>query len=54
MLFSGVSTPKELLEGVQAMEQVLLLFSVLEVLENQFDSCEYLKKIRHRNRMDTD
>ncbi|KAK9120762.1 hypothetical protein Syun_018379 [Stephania yunnanensis] len=39
MILRDVSTPKELLEGVQAMEQVLLLFIVLEVSENQFDSC---------------
>ncbi|KAK9160872.1 hypothetical protein Syun_007213 [Stephania yunnanensis] len=32
--FMILSTPKEMLEGVQAMEQVLLLFLVLEVLEN--------------------
>ncbi|KAK9163505.1 hypothetical protein Syun_004407 [Stephania yunnanensis] len=34
MILRDVSTPKELLEGVQAMEQVLLLFLVLEVSEN--------------------
>ncbi|KAK9169043.1 hypothetical protein Syun_001183 [Stephania yunnanensis] len=32
--FMILSTPKELLEGVQGMEQILLLFSILEVSEN--------------------